>query len=113
MWPWNRNLKDGYIGVTHRNPKDRWNEHQRGDLAQKIDEHGLDVGDMHIRQEGLSGAEAREFERKYRPKPNMGWNKRPGGGGIADDKLGHYVYHISPRRRVGRLVKWFFRMDRK
>ena len=111
---WNR-IKDGYIGVTRQKPKDRWNQHRHGDsdLAQKIDEHELDVGDMDILGKDLTGAEARELERKYRPKSNMGWNKRPGGGGIADDKPDYYVYHIPNPGRAKRFIKWLFRIGRK
>lgn len=107
---WNR-TKDGYIGVTRQKPEDRFNQHRQGDddLAQNIDKHGLDSGDMYILDEGLSGAEARERERKLRPKANMGWNTKSGGGGIADNKPGYYVYHIRPPGLAERIVKWLFR----
>ena len=113
MWPWNRNLKDGYIGVTRQNPKARWNQHKNGDLGPKFDEHGLGFEDMNILEEDMSGAEARAFEEKHRPKSNMGWNKRPSGGGIVDDKPGYCGYHIPNPGRTERFVKWLFRMGRK
>ena len=100
--------RKGYIGVTRQPPKKRWKQHRSSDslVGQKIREDGLEYGDMHILEEGLSGAQAREKECKYRPEGNIGWNKKSGGGGIDDNQTDYNLYHIPPKRRVKHLVIW-------
>ena len=80
---------EGYIGVTSGDPEDRFKRHgnSKQTVGQKIREYGLTSKDMRILEEGLSGAEARKLEHELRPKPGLGWNTRPGGGGISDDRV--------------------------
>ena len=96
--------RKGYIGVT-RQPKERWEQHRnskKSKVGRKIRKYGLEFPeDMHILKEGLSGTQAREKERKYRPEENIGWNEKRGGeSGIDDDQTGYYLYWIAPKSRV-------------
>ena len=99
--------KKGYIGVTSRDPKNRWKEHynSESDLGTKMREQGQTVEDMHVLHEGVPGHEARKLEQEYRPEPNMGWNRAPGGASIKDDEI-YSVYQIPPKRRVKPIVQW-------
>ena len=105
--------RKGYIGVTRQSPKERWEQHRNRSssnplVGKKIREYGLKYPrDMHILKEGLSGAQAREEEHKYRPEENIGWNEKRGGeSGIDDNQTGYYLYWIAPKRRVKRFVMW-------
>ena len=97
--------KNGYIGIT-RDLAKRWTAHCKDPyMGQKIRENGLDFGDMRILKGGLSKAEAYHLEKKYRPKPNIGWNRKSGGGGIEEGQS-YYLYHIAPRRGIKHYVIW-------
>ena len=96
-----RNLDDGYIGTTTQDPEERFNQHKKGDLREKI----CETTQMDIIEDGLTKTQAYERERELRDRPNMGWNKRIGGGGIPDGKP-VALYHIRNPGLTERFVKW-------
>ena len=101
-----RPFSDGYIGVSRRDLRKRWNEHAKAasKVGRMIRKLGLTFADMRILAKGIPGSEVRTRERALRPEAGIGWNKRCGGG-ISDDRT-YFMYHISLRYKIMRLLIW-------
>ena len=76
--PWT----EGYIGIT-KNLDQRKVGHRH-----TMDWFREDL-EFEILKEGLTEVEARDIEREYRPRINIGWNKAVGGGMPPNTKKGH------------------------
>ena len=104
-----RRYRKGYIGVTHQKPRKRFEQHRTSSsrVGRMIRRYRLTVDDMTIVHAFLDRDQANRFERKLRPSPNMGWNEKPGGAGIARSEEGRtfFIYHIPHRGRYRRKVE--------
>lgn len=80
----------GYIGISNQ-PHKRLRAHTTDTalvgsvkVREFIEQHGLDNLHHQIILQNLTLDEAKEMERRYRPKPLIGWNIQKGGGHTPD-----------------------------
>lgn len=77
------NLSLGYIGVTSRNPEERFLEHLSGNLivGKAIRKYHIQANDIRVLFEFEDKDEAFGKEKELRPTPKIGWNIGVGGLG--------------------------------
>lgn len=102
---------EGYIGISTQ-PQIRFRQHttdiakRSGSriLRQYVDENGID--DLHhtILSSFNSKEEARNEEKRYRPKTNIGWNIWVGGG-VSPDCTGRIDSEETKKQRTESIIK--------
>lgn len=85
-------LSEGYIGVTSRRARQRFNEHMRSSKHSNYPVHAAirEYGRESLVVETLVICDinyAYELERKLRPEPNTGWNLGEGGHNSARGRI--------------------------
>ena len=104
-------LRDGYIGVTVRDISERYHEHAKDDLKDKIKPTTKCIPLL----TGLNKVDALICERLLRPVAGIGWNVKRAGAGLLHGRR-FTLYHIydppKPPGLTERFVKWIFRIGK-
>ena len=90
---------EGYVGITQRDPSERFYGHQRSDKPVGV---GISQGAVQsILREGLTRSEALHLERSYRPETMIGWNIAKGGGsGMSRPGYKHTPEQVSKNSQM-------------